>query len=91
MTKDKEALRKKLDEFQEMLDDWKRELDDEDYSATGDTIFVPYPVYVPIQPYDAYDGDPCKYCSNNPMNNPNASGVCVCSLPSMFGKFKITC
>lgn len=23
----------------------------------------------------------CKYCSNNPLNNPYASGACCCSLP----------
>jgi len=23
----------------------------------------------------------CKYCSNNPLNNPYASGICCCSLP----------
>lgn len=23
----------------------------------------------------------CKYCSNNPLNNPYASGTCCCSLP----------
>ena len=25
----------------------------------------------------------CKNCNNNPANNPNASGVCLCALPSM--------
>lgn len=25
----------------------------------------------------------CEHCSNNPKNNPNASGFCDCSLPSM--------
>lgn len=29
-----------------------------------------------------YD-DPCAGCSNNPMVNPNASGVCCCALPAM--------
>lgn len=25
----------------------------------------------------------CRFCSNNPTNNPNASGVCSCVLPYM--------
>ena len=25
----------------------------------------------------------CRYCNNNPKNNPNASGVCSCILPTM--------
>ena len=25
----------------------------------------------------------CKHCSNNPDNNPTASGICCCSLPYM--------
>lgn len=28
-------------------------------------------------------GNPCEYCTNNPKNNPNASGICWCALPSM--------
>lgn len=28
--------------------------------------------------------DPCYNCSNNPKNNPAASGVCCCSLPDMY-------
>lgn len=27
--------------------------------------------------------DPCENCTNNPKNNPNASGFCCCALPSM--------
>jgi hypothetical protein len=30
-----------------------------------------------------YSYDCCKNCPNNPANNPNASGVCFCTLPSM--------
>ena len=26
----------------------------------------------------------CDNCMNNPKNNPLASGVCCCTLPSMF-------
>ena len=25
----------------------------------------------------------CEHCSNNPKNNPYASGICCCSLPAM--------
>ena len=25
----------------------------------------------------------CERCSNNPKNNPNASGVCLCAMPAM--------
>jgi hypothetical protein len=28
--------------------------------------------------------NPCDKCMNNPKNNPNASGVCHCALPSMY-------
>ena len=37
-----------------------------------------------------YDGfkrgyyNPCENCSNNPANNPNASGVCNCVLPYLY-------
>lgn len=30
-----------------------------------------------------YTPECCRYCSNNPRNNPSASGVCNCVLPSM--------
>ena len=30
-----------------------------------------------------YSYDCCKNCPNNPANNPNASGICFCTLPSM--------
>ena len=28
-----------------------------------------------------FDYNCCRECSNNPKNNPNASGVCFCTLP----------
>ena len=34
-------------------------------------------------PHKGYSYDCCKNCPNNPMNNPNASGICHCTLPSM--------
>lgn len=33
---------------------------------------------------DIDDGNPCRNCSNNPANNPNASGFCNCVLPEMW-------
>ena len=27
--------------------------------------------------------DPCANCSNNPINNPHASGMCNCALPAL--------
>ena len=85
MKGNKESLRKKLDEFQKMLDAWKDELDSEDYQSTGDPIFVPVTVPVPVYApaYPSYYDDPCRFCSNNPMNNPHASGFCCCALPAM--------
>lgn len=44
----------------------------------------------PVIPFDSFiynkpmlDADPCAGCSNNPSNNPHASGVCSCTLPYM--------
>ena len=34
-------------------------------------------------PHRGYTYDCCKNCPNNPMNNPYATGVCHCALPSM--------
>lgn len=33
---------------------------------------------------DPMSGYPCATCSNNPQNNPFASGVCCCALPDMW-------
>lgn len=30
-----------------------------------------------------YDSPCCANCRNNPKNNPNATGICYCSLPAM--------
>lgn len=27
--------------------------------------------------------DPCKFCNNNPINNPYTSGICNCALPAL--------
>lgn len=35
--------------------------------------------------------DRCAICPNNPKNNPNASGICMCAIPSMYGPNRITC
>ncbi len=34
-------------------------------------------------PHGGYSYDCCKNCPNNPLNNPHASGICYCVLPSM--------
>jgi hypothetical protein len=34
-------------------------------------------------PHNGYSYDCCKNCPNNPMNNPYATGICHCALPSM--------
>ena len=34
-------------------------------------------------PHKGYSYDCCKNCPNNPMNNPYATGICHCALPSM--------
>lgn len=36
-----------------------------------------------IKNYTLDYNNPCANCRNNPVNNPNASGFCCCSLPSM--------
>lgn len=33
--------------------------------------------------YDPYQYNCCRHCSNNPANNPHATGVCFCVLPTM--------
>ena len=65
-------------------------------SITTTTEIIPANVYIPlvkITPlYDEFYArpgyDPCRYCNNNPRNNPLASGICHCALPSMY---QITC
>lgn len=32
-----------------------------------------------------YDYMCCRKCMNNPLNNPYASGICHCALPTMTG------
>ena len=47
------------------------------------------PLIIPTAPFNApleyptlgYNFECCKNCNNNPSVNPNASGVCCCSLP----------
>ncbi len=36
--------------------------------------------------FDKHEYDPCAGCSNNPKNNPNASGFCNCVLPYMYNR-----
>ena len=43
-----------------------------------------FPVIETIKSIDISEyHDPCAGCSNNPKNNPYASGVCGCTLPYM--------
>ena len=48
-------------------------------------IYVPLikitPLYDEIYAWPQFD--PCRNCNNNPRNNPHASGICHCALPSM--------
>lgn len=72
-------------------DDWKSEP-----AVTTITKTVPATIYMPLvkitplydEIYARPQFDPCRNCSNNPRNNPLASGICHCALPSMY---KITC
>lgn len=34
-------------------------------------------------PHSGFNYKCCQNCPNNPKNNPNASGICHCTLPSM--------
>ena len=49
-------------------------------------IYVPLtkitPLYDEIYAQSLFD--PCRNCNNNPRNNPHASGICHCVLPSMY-------
>lgn len=44
-----------------------------------DNYFIELPT-IKSEDFPNYD-DPCAGCSNNPKNNPNASGFCGCTLP----------
>jgi hypothetical protein len=47
-------------------------------------IDIIFPVIESIKSIDLPDyNDPCAGCSNNPKNNPHASGICGCTLPYM--------
>ena len=52
----------------------------------GNYFWNDYKVNEPIQNAErvsTFSYNCCKNCPNNPANNPNASGVCHCVLPSM--------
>lgn len=51
-----------------------------------DTSEIPIQIGKNYYNYGNYYTDPCAGCMNNPMNNPNASGICCCSLPDMYNK-----
>ena len=48
-------------------------------------IYVPLIKITPLynESYAWPQFDPCRNCNNNPRNNPYASGICHCALPSM--------
>ena len=51
---------------------------------TFDDMFPDYPIMPSkLLPENQPYHDPCAGCSNNPRNNPHASGMCNCSLPYM--------
>lgn len=78
-----EAIQKKLDEIQEMLDEWKKE------KSVPEVTYIPVEIQDYSWNHNAYD--PCEFCSNNPKNNPYATGICHCALPALSGPFRITC
>ena len=44
------------------------------------------PVFIGHDSFDSFDSDPCRFCNNNPRNNPFASGICNCALPYLKGR-----
>lgn len=73
-------------------DDWsyKPSITTATITAVPAVIYAPLVNITPIydEIYAQPQFDPCRNCSNNPRNNPLASGICHCALPSMY---KITC
>lgn len=69
-------------------DDWSYEPS----ITTSTKNEIPAIVYVPLikitplydEIYARPQFDPCRNCNNNPRNNPHASGICHCALPSMY-------
>lgn len=57
-------------------------------TSTEPCIYIKVPILVVAPAYqETYIQpryDPCANCSNNPKNNPYASGNCCCSLPDMY-------
>ena len=49
-------------------------------------IYVPLIKITPLydEIYARPQFDPCMNCNINPRNNPHASGICHCALPSMY-------
>ena len=46
--------------------------------------FGEYGRHIPALTVPTRAEHPCIRCQNNPVNNPNASGICDCVLPSMW-------
>lgn len=47
-------------------------------------INVNDPIWTQNYPKINQPVDPCLNCPNNPANNPFATGICNCALPSMY-------
>lgn len=43
-----------------------------------------YGKYVPALTAPTRGEHPCTHCQNNPKNNPAASGICNCVLPTLW-------
>lgn len=65
-----------------MINDLKKLIDEAKNINITININQEYP-YKGYQDNNWYN-DPCVNCSNNPKNNPYASGSCCCSLPDLF-------
>jgi hypothetical protein len=57
----------------------------------NNTYYPSYPSVPNIITVPDYskDYDPCENCSNHPKKG--GSGMCHCTLPYLYGKYKITC
>ena len=52
--------------------------------CADEQIYDPSHIYTqPIEPTFKTSYECCKNCQNNPVVNPNASGICNCSLPAL--------
>lgn len=61
-------------------------IEDEDFNSSPYKAkqFGEYGRYVPALTAPTRAEHPCTHCQNNPANNPHASGICNCVLPTMW-------